>query len=168
VSSPARAKPHITILEADLSNARQAEDVRELTAAYATDPMGSGSELGDDVLDRLIPGLRSMPNARVWVAYLSAAPVGLATCFIGFSTFAARPLINVHDLAVLPAHRGLGIGRALLDAVERSAREMGCAKITLEVGDENLGARHLYEAFGFEHASAGPGAGRALFYAKYL
>jgi ribosomal protein S18 acetylase RimI-like enzyme len=158
----------VTIVQADLSDPRHAEDVRRLTAEYATDRMGNGGPLGQDILDRLIPGLRSMPQARIWIAYLSDGPVGLATCFVGFSTFAALPIINVHDLAVSPAHRGLGIGRALLTAVERAAREMGCAKITLEVGDENQPAKGLYEAQGFSHASAGPDAGHALFYVKYL
>ena len=35
-------------------------------------------------------------------------PVGLATTFEGFSTFAAKPLINIHDIAVLPDYRGRG------------------------------------------------------------
>jgi hypothetical protein len=36
------------------------------------------------------------PNARVFLAYLGGEAVGLATCFIGFSTFHGRPLVNVH------------------------------------------------------------------------
>ena len=46
-------------------------------------------------------------------------PVGAAVCFIGFSTFAAKPLINIHDFVVLPAARGKGVGRRLLEAVEK-------------------------------------------------
>jgi len=44
-------------------------------------------------------------------------------CFRGFSTFAAAPLINVHDLAVVPGFRGQGIGRRLLEAVEMYAED---------------------------------------------
>jgi ribosomal protein S18 acetylase RimI-like enzyme len=159
---------NIEIVEADLSNPAHAHDVRAMTAAYACDPMGNDGRLDEAVLDRTMAGLRAMPHARVWIAYDAGAPVGLATCFVGFSTFAGRPVINIHDLAVVQTHRGRGVGRGLLRAVEAQARSMGCSKVTLEVGDANPRAKGLYESCGFEHASAGPHAGRALFYAKYL
>jgi ribosomal protein S18 acetylase RimI-like enzyme len=69
---------------------------------------------------------------------------------VGFSTFEARPLVNVHDLAVLPEHRGRGVGRALLAGVEQRARARGCCKLTLEVLDTNETARRLYARFGFQ------------------
>jgi len=68
---------------------------------------------------------------------------------LGFSTFQARPLLNIHDLAVVPDWRGQGIGRALLEAVEVEAIQRGCCKITLEVQDANRQARGLYERYGF-------------------
>ncbi|MBK7975719.1 MAG: GNAT family N-acetyltransferase [Deltaproteobacteria bacterium] len=86
---------------------------------------------------------------------------------LGFSTFAARPLINVHDLAVLPEYRGHGIGRALLRAVERAARERGCVKLTLEVQENNQRARSVYAAAGFAQAEYGASGG-ALFCSKRL
>lgn len=156
------------IVHADLSREDHARDVQALTAAYAEDPMGAGQPLPPDVLSRLVPALRAHPTTLIVLAYESGRPVGLATSFLGFSTFAARPLLNLHDLAVLPTHRGRGVGRALLEAVERKARELGCAKVTLEVGDQNLRARALYEAVGFHQAMIGAGAGSALFYAKVL
>jgi len=76
-------------------------------------------------------------------------PVGAAICFIGFSTFAAKLLINIHDFVVLPASRGKGVGRRLLDAVEGKARELGCCKLTLEVMDNNHHALRMYQAAGF-------------------
>jgi ribosomal protein S18 acetylase RimI-like enzyme len=99
---------------------------------------------------------------------LDETAVGIATCFLGFSTFAARPLINVHDLAVLPEHRGRGIGRGLLEAVEHCARERGCAKVTLEVQENNSPARRLYKRMGFAQAVYAEDTGGALFYAKTL
>src|SRR6185295_11111428 len=96
-----------------------------------------------------IPALREQPNALVLLAYKDARVVGIATCFLGFSTFAARPLLNVHDLAVLPDCRGRGVGRALLGAVDDAARERGCVKVTLEVQENNRRARRIYEAAGF-------------------
>lgn len=156
------------IVRVDLSNPVHARDVRVMTAAYAEDPMGHGGPLPDDVLDRLVPALREHPASLLWLAYEEDEPVGIATCFLGFSTFAARPLINVHDLSVRPAWRGRGIGRALLAAVEAHGRAARCVKVTLEVGELNARARRLYESCGFTHALAGEEAGPALFLSKTL
>jgi ribosomal protein S18 acetylase RimI-like enzyme len=82
--------------------------------------------------------------------------VGVAVCIGGFSTFAGRPLINVHDLAVMPTHRGRGIGRRLLEAVAERARQTGCCKVTLEVRTSNADARRLYERLGFSDAGGQP------------
>jgi GNAT superfamily N-acetyltransferase len=86
---------------------------------------------------------------------------------LGFSTFYARPLVNVHDLSVLAAHRGQGVGRQLLAAVEAEAQRLGCCKLTLEVLERNP-ARRLYESCGFEHVEYDNDAGMSLFYAKTL
>jgi ribosomal protein S18 acetylase RimI-like enzyme len=130
--------------------------------------MGNGRPLPPDVLARLIPGLREHPTTIIFLAYVDETAVGIATCFLGFSTFAARPLINIHDLAVLPEHRGEGIGRSLLEAVERKARALGCAKVTLEVQEHNVLARRLYEAAGFANVIYGEVTGGSLFYGKSL
>ena len=47
------------------------------------------------------------------------------------------------------AHRGIGVGRALLEAVEVWAREVGVEKIILRVFDTNARARALYEKMGY-------------------
>src|SRR5262249_14428035 len=145
----------VTIVEARLSRDRDARDVRAMTAAYAMDPMGNGGALAEDVLDRLIPGLQQCPGTLIFLAYLDERAVGIATCFAGFSTFQARPLINIHDLAVIPDVRGHGIGRRLLAVVEARARELGCCKLTLEVQENNRGARRLYVQAGFAQAVYG-------------
>jgi ribosomal protein S18 acetylase RimI-like enzyme len=139
-----------------------------MTAAYALDAMGNGGPLPPDVLERLVPALRAHPTTMIFLAYVGVRVVGIATCFLGFSTFAARPLINIHDLAVLPDYRGRGIARALLKAVVRKARARGCVKVTLEVREDNTRARRVYEAAGFRHAVHGEVAGGSLFYAKLL
>jgi GNAT superfamily N-acetyltransferase len=158
----------IEIIEADLNLPDHQTAVVELVNAYAKDPMGDGKPLADDVLARLIPGLREHPTTLIFLAYDQSAPIGIAVCFRGFSTFAARPLINVHDLAVLPTHRGQGVGRMLLAAVERRARELGCCKLTLEVLENNATARRLYAAVGFAQATYVPQAGGALFLSKRI
>jgi ribosomal protein S18 acetylase RimI-like enzyme len=84
-------------------------------------------------------------------------PVGIVTCFVGFSTFAARPLINIHDLYVTGDCRRTGVARSLLETVEQKARELGCCKLTLEVQENNQPALALYGRFGFVSGhEAGP------------
>lgn len=141
--------PAVEIREADLADAADAKGVVDVLDSYASDPVGGGRPLEAGVRGRLVPALREQPNALVLLASCEGEPVGLAICFFGLSTFQARPLLNVHDLAVPPAWRGRGIGRALLSEAESRARERGCCKLTLEVQDSNAVARGLYERFGF-------------------
>ncbi len=153
----------LAIRAADLADPTDAAAVVALVNAYAIDPFGGGVPLAEDVQARMVPGLRAHPTSLVLLAVLDDRPVGVAVCFFGFSTFKGRPLLNVHDLAVLPAARGRGIGRALLAAAEERARARGCGKLTLEVLDENTRARGLYASFGFaDNAFGHPGATRFL------
>ncbi len=158
----------LAVVLADLSNPEHQQAIIALTEAYARDPMGKGGSLGPDVLGELIPGLRRHPATLVFLAYIGSMPVGIATCFLGFSTFAAKPLINVHDLAVLPPYRGRGVSRELLAAVERAGRQRGCAKLTLEVNVNNTRAKGIYESCGFRHVGADTRAGGQLFFHKPL
>jgi GNAT superfamily N-acetyltransferase len=159
--------PALTIGLADTADPRDAADVVALLDAYARDPMGGGEPLRDDVKARLPGDLAANPQAFSLLARLDDAAVGLANCFMGYSTFAAAPLVNLHDLAVLPGHRGAGIGRALLAAVEAEGLKRGAVKITLEVLSGNP-ARHLYAACGYGDYQLDPAAGHALFWQKRL
>lgn len=157
----------VEIVEADLDRVEHQRAVVAMIDAYAADPMGSGRPLPDSVRAALVPGLRRHPTTLILLAYDAGVPVGIAVCFHGFSTFAAKPLINIHDLAVVPSRRGQGIGRQLLAAVEQKARLLGCCKVTLEVAEHNR-ARRLYEAAGFAQTVYGEGQGGALFFSKRL
>jgi GNAT superfamily N-acetyltransferase len=156
----------LRVVEADLSLTEDQRVVLELINAYACDEFGSGQPLSPEVRERLIPGLRAHPTTLIFVAYLEREPVGIAVCFFGFSTFMARPLINIHDLAVLPGHRGAGIGQALLAAVEEKGRALGCCKLTLEVQEHNHRARQAYTRAGFTQSLADTEAGGSLFMSK--
>jgi ribosomal protein S18 acetylase RimI-like enzyme len=158
----------IRIVEADLSLAEHQEAVLAMVDAYSRDAMGNGKPLDQDVRTRLIPGLRRHPTTLIFLAFDGIQPIGAAVCFIGFSSFAAKPIINIHDFVVLPASRGKGIGRRLLEAVEAKARELGCCKLTLEVMDKNHQAIRMYQAAGFERYSLQEEAGVAIFMSKPL
>lgn len=75
-----------------------------------------------------------------------ASSAGLLNAFQTVS-IAARPLINVHDLAVVPAFRGQGIGTLVITAMEQIAQERDCCKLTLEVLSGNQTAQQTLSAF---------------------
>jgi GNAT superfamily N-acetyltransferase len=156
------------VVEADLALPEHAAAVLAMLDAYSADAMGDGHPLSADARANLIAGLREHPTTLVFLAFHAGSAVGVATCFRGFSTFAAKPLINVHDFYVAPGLRGCGIGRALLAAVERKARETGCCKVTLEVQENNSRARRLYGACGFSQGQYVEAAGRSIFLWKRL
>jgi len=138
-----------TVREADLKSPTDAAALVAVLDSYASDPVGGGEPLAAEVRERLVPGLREQANALVLLAFDDERPIGIAVCFFGFSTFKARPLLNIHDLAVVPEARGQGVGRSLLAAAEERARERGCCRLTLEVQESNAPARALYDRFGF-------------------
>lgn len=162
------AAPALTIGLADYADARDAAAVIALLDAYARDPMGGGAPLADRVRARLVGDLAANPQAFSLIARLNDEPVGLANCFMGYSTFAAAPLVNIHDFAVVLGQRGAGIGRALLAAVEAEALKRGACKITLEVLSGNHPARRLYAANGYGDYQLDPASGQALFWQKRL
>jgi len=55
----------------------------------------------------------------------------------------------INYLAVAPARRRTGLGRALMDFSEARLRGLGCAKINLQVRDSNTEAVGFYERLGF-------------------
>ncbi len=117
--------PAIRTVQADLDRPDHQAAVLAMVDAYSRDPMGDGTPLSSAARKRLIPGLRTHPTTLVFLAYDGDNPVGVAVCFLGFSTFAAKPLVNLHDVSILPTHRGRGAGRALLAAVEAKESQRG-------------------------------------------
>ncbi len=139
----------ITIRAADWGSASDCAAIIQLLDTYSREPIEGGEPLSAFAREHVVAGLRNEPGGVVLLAFVESQAVGIAVCFRSFSTFAARPLINVHDLAVLPEFRGGGIGGRLLDAVCQHARELGCCKVTLEVRESNAAAERLYRRRGF-------------------
>jgi ribosomal protein S18 acetylase RimI-like enzyme len=138
------------IEEANLDDPDDASAVVEIIDSYARGPGGQNAPLADHAQCNLVKGLAEHPMATVFLAFVDDRAVGVAVCVWSFSTFAGKPSVNVHDLAVLPGFQNQGIGRSLLDKVEQEARDRGCCKVTLEVHDSNSGAKRLYRNSGFE------------------
>jgi ribosomal protein S18 acetylase RimI-like enzyme len=145
---------NVTILDADLSRAERQNALVTMLDSFMLDQ--DGEPLSKQAKRDMIPGLRAHPACYVFLAYRDGSPIGFSICFLGFSTFMARPLINIHDIFVDASARGLGIGAMLLERIEAKARELNCCRITLEVREDNRVARGLYRKVGFDRVVVGP------------
>lgn len=139
----------IRIEEADLTKPAHAASLLHILDSYARGAGGQNAPLSEQARAGLAPGLNAHPAAFALLAFRGPAALGAAVCVWGFSTFAGRPSLNIHDFAVLPEFRGQGIGTLLLADIERRARRRGACKLTLEVHDTNSGAKRLYRRSGF-------------------
>jgi GNAT superfamily N-acetyltransferase len=92
------------------------------------------------------------PNPYYWclIAEQDGKPAGFALCFFSYSTWLGRAGVYLEDLFVLPAMRGLGIGKALLQRVAVIAVEKDCPRLGWEVLDWNTPAIDFYRAMGAE------------------
>jgi GNAT superfamily N-acetyltransferase len=158
----------LSIVAVDLENKAISTAWLELLDHYAQDPMGGGTGLSDYAKANLARQLKDLPTFHGALAYSGNEAVGLINCFAGFSTFAAKPLLNIHDIVTRDDRRGQGIGQALLQWAEQRARELGCCKLTLEVLSNNTRAMAAYQRAGFAPYVLDPAAGHALFLQKSL
>ncbi len=156
------------LIRADYGNPRHAAAVVSLLDTYARDVAGGGKALSEFAKTNLVAALAARPQAFSVLAFDGPQPVGLVNCIEGFSTFACRPLVNVHDVVVLASHRGRRVGEQMLALVEQIARERGACKLTLEVLQGNRSAITLYERVEFAGYQLDPAMGRAQFFQKWL
>jgi ribosomal protein S18 acetylase RimI-like enzyme len=145
-----------------------ARAIIDLLDSYALDPIGGGEALPSLTHQTLVNQLQSRDWVVTFLALLDGQPAGLLIAMEGFSTFQARPLMNIHDVAVVPEQRGRGIGKALFAAVEAEAIRRGCCKLTLEVLSGNERAKRVYTSLGFKPYALDPEAGTAQFWEKKL
>ncbi len=147
------AEIHIRIAPANLADDRDAAAILSLLRSFAQEPVSGGRDLPADVQSRLIDGLRRHPVSRNWLAWDdSTSPptaIGCAICQIGFSTFMAKPTLNLHDLFVRASHRDCGVGLMLMNTLHEAARELGCGKVTLEVNRTNEAGQRFYRRLGY-------------------
>lgn len=158
----------IEVCRADYSNQQHAQDIPILLDAYASEPMGGGVPLATGVKANLVNELARLPHAFSVLTYVDDTPAGLVNCFEAFSTFACKPLINIHDVVVIDKYRGCGISQKMLAKVEEIAIAKGCCKLTLEVLGNNAAAKSAYRKFGFSGYELDPKAGTAQFWQKHL
>jgi ribosomal protein S18 acetylase RimI-like enzyme len=167
-SSSLLSSSSLRVCRADYADPVHACAIVQLLDSYAQDPAGGGKPLSDYAKTHLVKELAVRPQAFSVLAFDGDKAVGLVNCIEGFSTFACRPLVNIHDVAVLPGHRGQRIAEKMLALVDEIARERGACKLTLEVLQGNVGAVKLYERVGFAGYQLDPAMGQARFFQKWL
>jgi GNAT superfamily N-acetyltransferase len=117
--------------------------VRELAVYERLEPFANATE---DDFRRHLFGER--PYAEVLIAEVDGEPVGFALAFSTFSTFRGQPGMYLEDVFVRPAHRGKGIGKALLATLARLAHERGYGRMEWAVLDWNEPAIGFYRSLG--------------------
>jgi GNAT superfamily N-acetyltransferase len=85
----------------------------------------------------------------VLVAEHGGAVAGMITGQLLVSTAEGGPAVLAEDLVVAEVARGAGLGRALVEALERWARERGATRVQLLVDEENLAALGFYRRLGW-------------------
>jgi GNAT superfamily N-acetyltransferase len=167
----------LRLLIADYLDPQQGEDILALMDEYARHPFGGGEPMPVACREQLLVKLAEFPGAFSVLAYRtqgdkerndSEQPLGLANCFMGFSTFVCQPLVNIHDVVVTAQARGAGVCTALLDFIAREAKRRGCCKMTLEVLDKNFPAQTAYRKCGFKPYALDEEYGQAQFWQRYL
>jgi GNAT superfamily N-acetyltransferase len=162
------SQQQINILRVDYGNPQHGSDLVLLLDSYARDPMGGGEPLNQFVKDNLVAELSKRDFGLSLIAYVNNQAAGLLNAFEGFSTFACKPLFNVHDIIVLEKYRGSQLSQLLLQELENIALSKGCCKITLEVLEGNSTAQRAYQKSGFAGYELDPQMGKAMFWQKKL
>ena len=88
------------------------------------------------------------PAAQVIIAYWDSVPVGFALYLRNFSTFLGQVGIYLEDLFVEPAHRGKGVGKALLARLAKIALDRGYGRLEWAVLDWNTPSIEFYRSLG--------------------
>jgi GNAT superfamily N-acetyltransferase len=92
----------------------------------------------------------------------------------GFAQLRFRPWVYdglhsyLEELYVVPAMRGRGLGRALLETALETARGAGATNMELGTSEDDVAARALYEKLGFINREGGPDGPVMYFYEREL
>ncbi|MCO4799852.1 MAG: GNAT family N-acetyltransferase [Colwelliaceae bacterium] len=156
------------IIKVNYNDKQQGEDLLYCLCEYALDPMGGGEPLTTEVQESLLIALQKQTNVFSVLAYVDGKPAGLVNCVEGFSTFNAKPLVNIHDAVVLKEFRRQGLTEKMFSLVEEIAQNKGACKLTLEVLEGNVIAQNAYQKLGFAGYELDPLMGKAVFWQKKI
>jgi ribosomal protein S18 acetylase RimI-like enzyme len=138
----------IIIREAALSDA---ETIRDMIAALARETGRPDIEVLS-VEEVRQHGFGPHPDFRALIAECKGASVGLAVYFSEFSTWRGRRGFYIQDIYVTPDQQGAGVGRRLINAVLKRARNDGAVYLRLAADRSNAAAIRFYRRIGFREA----------------
>ena len=138
------------LIQVNLENEEHCFAVLNLLNEYMVDEMGIGEPMPVKLGPKIIEGLKNHSAYLGFLVKNEDEYAALANCNLVFSTWQAKPLINIHDFIVSPNFRNKGVGLFLLKQIEKFAREMDCCRVNLEVRKDNYKAQNLYKKAGFK------------------
>lgn len=110
---------------------------------------GEESILSEGYVRRYLTG----PGASVLLAEMEGQIAGLLSFSIRPNLFHAADACLIEEFVVAPNARNQGAGAALMRAVLKSARDCGCAEISVSTMPDNLGAIRFYQRHGLTDES---------------
>ena len=145
---------------------------------YAADVEAIGRLLHDfnSEFDEPTPGARRLTervrellaDGEITVLLAGAGPDGIAVLRFRPDIWTRALECYLAELYVVPARRGEGLGRALMEAAVELARAEGAEYMDLATGEDDTAARGLYESVGFSHRGGKPDGPVTLHYERDL
>lgn len=136
-------------VQVNLEDENHCNNLLLLLDDYMRDEIGTGKPMPAGLGPRLINGLRNHAGYIGFFVCIGNDFAALANCNLNFSTWQAKPLINIHDFIVSSSFRNRGIGMYLLKEIEQYALQKGYCRINLEVRIDNYKAQNLYRKAGY-------------------
>jgi ribosomal protein S18 acetylase RimI-like enzyme len=111
---------------------------------------------------------QQLRNGDAVVLLVGSGPDGFVQLRFRPSIYTGALDAYLEELYVVPAKRGRGLGRALLEAAMDAAREEGAEHIDLGTSEDDVAARSLYESAGFINRENGPDGSVMYVYEREL
>jgi GNAT superfamily N-acetyltransferase len=111
---------------------------------------------------------RLVGDGDITVLLAGGGPDGLAVLRFRPSIWSQALECFLAELYVVPAKRGQGLGRALMERAIELARERGADYMDLGTGEDDVAARALYESLGFDNRGGKPDGPVNYFYEREL
>ena len=121
-------------------------------AAIWRDVLGFSSATDENV-SKTYEKMKNDSRYRTFVADADGEVVGFATAVQTLAIGYPNGYIKLNGLAVLPAFQRQGIGKKLMERVEKLAVERGASAIGLASGFQRTGAHEFYERLGYRKTS---------------
>lgn len=119
----------------------------------------------ESIARRALPLLE---RGEIEVLFAGSGPDGFAQLRFLDSLYSDALGVWLDELYVVPAKRGTGLGRALLDGAVTLSRERGADHMSLTTSVDDSAARALYEMNGFTNEENVPGGPSMLYYERDL